>query len=318
MGVTVQLTEAGHRWGYDHYHDGRFGYPMVPNAGYSLSLTYSWNDDEDPPLGVDLEAVQTMSAGFTIRVGFRLDSYSAAQINFISVSATSTGEVLEMFTGPLAVSTSNLLPSPAVLMGGADTLIGNSYANVLQGWGGNDKIDGGAGLDVALFSGLAGSYSVVRSGSAITVSGLDGIDQLSNVERLGFSDKRIAFDTDGTAGQAYRLYQAAFDRAPDLGGLGFWISTLDAGWGLKDVAKNFLASPEFSARYGSLDNTQYITALYNNVLHRAPEAAGFAYHSEALASGSVDRAQLLINFSESAENQAALIGVIANGMTYIG
>jgi hypothetical protein len=150
------------------------------------------------------------------------------------------------------------------------------------------------------------------------VSGLDGIDQLSNVERLGFSDKRIAFDTDGTAGQAYRLYQAAFDRAPDLGGLGFWISMLDAGWGLKDVSKNFLASPEFSSLYGSLDNMQYITALYNNVLHRAPEAAGLAYHSEALASGSVDRAQLLINFSESAENQAALIGVIANGMTYIG
>jgi hypothetical protein len=318
MGVTVQLTEAGHSWGYDHFYDARSGYPMVPNAGYPLSVTYSWNDDEDPPLGVDLEAAQAMSAGFTVRVGFRLNSYVDAQINFISVSATSTGEVLEMFTGPLAVSASNLLPSPAVLMGGADTLIGNSFANVLQGWGGNDQIEGGAGLDVALFSGLAAGYSVVRSGSAITVTGFDGTDHLSNVERLGFSDKRIAFDTEGTAGQAYRLYQAAFDRAPDEGGLGFQIRALDAGWGLKDIAKDFLASPEFGARYGNLDNTQYITALYNNVLHRAPEAAGLAYHSEALVSGLVDRAQLLINFSESPENQAALIGVIAGGMTYIG
>ena len=35
---------------------------------------------------------------------------------------------------------------------------------------------------------------------------------VSNVERLRFSDGNVALDTDGTAGQAYRLYRAAFAR----------------------------------------------------------------------------------------------------------
>ena len=48
-------------------------------------------------------------------------------------------------------------------------------------------------------------------------------------ERLTFSDANIALDIDGNAGQAHRIYKAAFDRAPDLGGLGFWINTLDNG-----------------------------------------------------------------------------------------
>ena len=35
--------------------------------------------------------------------------------------------------------------------------------------------------------------------------------------------KPLALDINGTAGQVYRLYQAAFDRKPDLVGLGYWI-----------------------------------------------------------------------------------------------
>jgi hypothetical protein len=38
--------------------------------------------------------------------------------------------------------------------------------------------------------------------------------------------RAVALDVDGAAGQAYRLYQAAFDRAPDKNGLGYWIN----GW----------------------------------------------------------------------------------------
>jgi serralysin len=52
------------------------------------------------------------------------------------------------------------------------------------------------------------------------------------------------------------------------------------------------------------------------VLHRAPDAGGLAYHTGNLDSGGNSRAQVLVGFSESPENQAALIGVIQGGMAY--
>jgi hypothetical protein len=45
------------------------------------------------------------------------------------------------------------------------------------------------------------------------------VDQLSGVERIAFSDATIALDIAGTAGQVYRIYQAAFSRTPDKPGL---------------------------------------------------------------------------------------------------
>lgn len=51
---------------------------------------------------------------------------------------------------------------------------------------------------------------------------------LDSVERIRFTDKVIALDIDGNAGEAYRLYKAAFDRTPDKEGLGSWIGQLDS------------------------------------------------------------------------------------------
>ena len=135
------------------------------------------------------------------------------------------------------------------------------------------------------------------------------------MERFEFTDTSLAFDTAGTAGQAYRLYQAAFNRTPDQGGLGFQVNALDKGTGLSGVAGNFIASPEFASTYGALNNTQFVTQLYQNVLHRGPDAGGLAFHVGNLDRG-MSRADVLVGFSESPENQAALIGVISAGMVY--
>jgi hypothetical protein len=125
-------------------------------------------------------------------------------------------------------------------------------------------------------------------------------------------------DVQGSAGQSYRLYQAAFDRAPDTGGLGFWMKSMDdGGLALVSVAQYFMDSPEFSTRYGPLDTPQFVTQLYANVLHRGPDEGGRDYWIGHLNQGNLTRAETLTYFSESAENQAALIGVIENGMTYL-
>jgi hypothetical protein len=53
------------------------------------------------------------------------------------------------------------------------------------------------------------------------------------------------------------------------------------------------------------------------VLHRDPDQAGFDYWIYELDNNISTRPQVLAGFSESAENQAALIGAIENGIVYI-
>jgi len=115
----------------------------------------------------------------------------------------------------------------------------------------------------------------------------------------------------------YRLYQAAFNRTPDVAGLGFWMDRMAKGESLHDVANAFIGSAEFTGLYGSQPrDIDFIDELYHNALHRDGEAAGFLHWVQVLGSG-VSRADVLISFSESAENQAAVIGQISKGIDYL-
>lgn len=141
--------------------------------------------------------------------------------------------------------------------------------------------------------------------------------------RLRFADTAIATDLEGVAGKAYRLYQAAFNRVPDLPGLGFQMNELEVnGLTLAQVAQNFVNSPEFSRTYGNVDNTQFVTLLYRNVLKREPEPAGLAFHLSYLNGTNpegrvISRGEDLSGFSESPENKALVLPAIHNGIEYI-
>lgn len=196
--------------------------------------------------------------------------------------------------------------------------VGGSGNDLLTGNGSGKKIDGGAGIDTAYYDDSKGALDVsLQKGQAtVTPHGAAGGDTLTGVERLLFPSHALALDIDGHGGQAYRLYQAAFNRTPDQGGVGFWINALDKGITLKEVAQNFLISAEFTQQYGvGLSDHDFVTNLYTNILHRAPEQGGFDFWINGLHKG-VERAEVLYNFSESVENQAALLPVIGQGFAY--
>jgi hypothetical protein len=148
----------------------------------------------------------------------------------------------------------------------------------------------------------------------------DGHEQrrfsLDAVERVVFTDHAVALDTEQGAGQAYRIYTAAFGREPDQPGLGYWINAMDQGASLIEVAASFLGSDEFTERYGAnVDNTGYIDAVYTNVLARQPDAEGYTYWLNEMENGA-SRQQLLASFSESPENQANVAELIGEGIIY--
>lgn len=95
----------------------------------------------------------------------------------------------------------------------ADTIIGNASQNKFEGRGGNDLLDGGDGIDTAVWSGPVANYklSQTNTGFALqTMMGDEGIDQLHNIERLRFSDGSLALDLNGNAGTVAKILGAVF------------------------------------------------------------------------------------------------------------
>ncbi|MES2325350.1 MAG: DUF4214 domain-containing protein [Pseudomonadota bacterium] len=181
------------------------------------------------------------------------------------------------------------------------------------------RVDAGGGHDTIRFDGRLSDYTVTRSGFDIKLAGASGASAtLANVERVLFaSGDGLALDIDGVGGAAYRLYRAAFDRTPDKAGVSFWIKALDQGISLHDVAQEFINSNEFKALYGvGSTNAEFVTRLYSNILDRAPDAGGFDYWLTALNNGYA-RADVLANFSESAENADAVAALIGTGFAYV-
>lgn len=245
------------------------------------------------------------------------DSYFVGVFNVPVQGAKGTGFSSININGDTIYTTtavaSQPLPGPVAIKATArnDVIAQNANSNA---------IDGGAGVDTVVYTKLMSSYTVALKNGQYSVQdkgGRDGLDTLTNVERARFTDKSLAFDIDGVAGQAYRLYRAAFDREPDHGGLGYWINALDGGMKLSDAALLFVSSPEFKSLYGaSLSNGAMLTEVYDNVLHRVPDAGGYKFWLDQLDSGSLSVQEMLVWFSESAENKVQVIGAIENGIPY--
>ena len=203
-----------------------------------------------------------------------------------------------------------------------NTIVGGAGHDMLYGTRSDDIVDGGAGIDTFVLEGYREEYTVSGKDGAITVTdllGLDGIDTLRNVERLSFEGgDHISYETTGFPAEAYRLYQAAFDRTPDKAGLGYWIGRMGDGTSLHAVADAFVHSAEFGKLAGAAaTNADIVTLLYANVLDRAPDAEGFAYWKQALDSKTITVADMLVGFSESPENQVKVIGSLQAGYEFI-
>jgi hypothetical protein len=267
--------------------------------------------------------------------------------NGVAVTPTGYGQALATGIGNTLVIDPHLNLKPGVTYtlslpeGGVLDLAGNKVAGaqsykftvaapVAAGTDGNDfmlgtlkgaSLNGGAGIDTVYYDttptyyGLQvthnanGSYSVRDYSQSAS-------DTLTGVERLLFSGTGMALDIDGTGGQVYRLYQAAFNRTPDSVGLGFWMAAMDRGLALNTVADGFVKSAEFTSLYGAApSDADFVNLLYKNVLHRAPDTSGNSFWLDHLAHDT-SRAQALAYFSESPENTAALATIIGNGFYY--
>ena len=199
---------------------------------------------------------------------------------------------------------------------GNDTIIGSAGNDLLTGGTGNDHYDGGAGIDTVAYTTGRSSASVTATDSGYTLQTPGKTDTLVNIERVNFGDgSTLALDVGQwqNTGAAFRLYQAAFDRAPDQGGLKYWINDLDKGATLQQVAQGFIDSAEFKALTPGTDNKSIINSFYQHVLHREADEGGFKYWEDSMAAG-MTASEVLVSFSESAENMNNVAADLNGGL----
>ena len=292
---------------------------------------------------INIAEAQGATKGLMQSLLFKINSENAGLVTSNSlITADDFGVILDA---------TNLVAMKRVLAG-KDTYITSSGAedsNSYYLYGGNDTFfhnhpllkysdvfNGGDGIDTAVIPGKASNYTVLASKNVWDqvkqVGNLSGFEitdstkkinslQVTEVERLKFADGSIALDIGPTqnAGSLYMLYKAAFNRAPDEEGMGYWLAQVDGGKNLvNDIAAGFVKAPEFVAKYGTNPtNAFYVDQLYLNVLGRPGEAGGVAYWNQELNTGARSKAEVLVQFATLPEGAALVANLIANGISYV-
>ena len=121
---------------------------------------------------------------------------------------------------------------------GNDALIGNALDNRLVGGAGNDTLYGGAGLDTTVYNTHRIAYNLYTVPGGFSISGPEGTDAITGVERLQFSDKKIAMDLAPSehAGQALEfigVLAPSLVHVPSI--VGVILGLIDGGTSLQGV-----------------------------------------------------------------------------------
>ena len=201
---------------------------------------------------------------------------------------------------------------------GNDQITGNSVANRLQGGGGNDILDGGAGIDMAIFSNNHSGYTLTPVSGGVTVLdsvGGEGTDSLSNIERLMFADEKIALDLDGNAGMAAKLLGAVFGAASvaNTTYVGVVLGLLDNGMGYADLAGLAVHAA------GASTPEQVVNLLWSNLVGSMPSAEQAQPLVDILNRGDISIGALAVVAADTSFNQANinLSGLAATGLAYV-
>jgi hypothetical protein len=161
--------------------------------------------------------------------------------------------------------------------------------------------DGRAGVLLELSKAEAADDSLHWRNETVVRAPNGSFDKLTNVERVVFADGIVALDLGRGehTGEALRMYDTAFDRGADRGGLTYWTRQLDAGLSLKDMAQAFINSAE-GTDLRTASNTDFVKALYQRGLEREADSGGLNYWVGRVAADG--KAAVLAEISESAEH----------------
>lgn len=203
-----------------------------------------------------------------------------------------------------------------------DSLTGGSDADWFGPLGGNDQVDGGAGIDRVLFAMPRAEVNLEHSLSGWLASGAGiGLDALAGIERVQFNDAHVALDLDGHAGQVARIIGALLGPASVTNGsyVGVGLELLDSGMGYADLVALVVQTEMFAQLAGGSTDAAFVDHVYRNIVGTSPTPLEAAYFEDLLERGEISQASLALAACETEMNAARidLTGLAATGLPYV-
>ena len=143
--------------------------------------------------------------------------------------------------------------------------------------------------------------------------------KLADHERVVFTDKAIAYDAAGRAGDVYALLAAALGTADVTAayeGIGIYLA--DAGWTNKQLATALLATDTYKADAGGVSDETFIKHVYKNVMGTNATLAEVTALTNWMTANNYSQADVLVTASElvSFETAIGLVGLATTGIEY--
>ena len=183
-------------------------------------------------------------------------------------------------------------------------------------------VTGTAGVDTYTMGGASTEYTITKTAGNIEldstlVSNMEF--NLANHERVVFTDKAIAYDATGRAGDVYALLAAALGTADVTKAYtGIGIHLADAGWTNKQLATALLATDTYKTDAGGVSNETFIKHVYKNVYGTNASLADVTALTNWMTTNNYSQADVLVTASELSvfETTIGLVGLATTGIEY--
>jgi len=183
-------------------------------------------------------------------------------------------------------------------------------------------VTGTTGIDTYTVGGASTEYTTTKTASAVTLaSGLvSNLEiKLADHERVVFTDKAIAYDAAGRAGDVYALLAAALgvaDVTKAYEGIGIYLA--DSGWTNKELATALLATDTYKTDAGGVSDETFIKHVYKNVMGTTATIADVTALTNWMTANKYSQADVLVIASELASFETAigLVGLATTGIDY--
>jgi hypothetical protein len=183
-------------------------------------------------------------------------------------------------------------------------------------------VTGTAGVDTYTVGGASTEYTITKTADEVNLtSGLvSNLEfKLADHERVVFTDKAIAYDAAGRAGDVYALLAAALgtsDVTKAYTGIGIHLA--DAGWTNKQLATALLATDTYKTDAGGVSDETFIKHVYKNVMGTNATLADVTAYTGWMTANNYSQADVLVMASElsSFETTIGLVGLATTGIEY--
>lgn len=250
------------------------------------SITYQWQGSED---GVSWSYLSTGSTltpsnafvGLKLRVSA---SYTDALGTKESVSSSATNAVQSAGSNVINGTSGN---DNLIGTAGNDLIFAGAGNDIIKASAGNDTIDGGDGIDTYATTFRAG-LSKGKTGELMI-----GYATVTNVERIKFIDVCFANDVSGAAGNAAKVITAAFGKDYVYRFLAIGLTLADSGQSIDNLCETVTNAKLVESIAGDNSTYGYVTAIFKNVVGRAPNVKEASDFVSMIDTGSTSRLGLL-------------------------